>query len=64
MILKLHSFSVPVTIDTDLIRAFVWNIELAKIELVLEGGTKRIPIDEELADLETEYQEWGKKRKC
>jgi hypothetical protein len=57
MIIKLHSFSVPVSIETKDIIAFVWMIELAKIALVIKGASKPLPIDEELWQLEELYQD-------
>jgi hypothetical protein len=56
MILTLQSFSNPVIIDTRDIIAFIWSIELAKIEIVLRNGAK-VPIDQELWELELKYQE-------
>ena len=51
MIIKLHSFSRLVTIDTEKIIAYVYNIELDKTELIMEKGV-HIPIDEELWEIE------------
>lgn len=56
MLLHLHSFSIRQDIKTEDIKAFVWNIELGKIELVLDEG-KHVPLDEELWELEQMYQE-------
>jgi hypothetical protein len=56
MILTLQSFSNPVIIDTRDIIAFIWSIELAKIEILLRNGSK-IPVDQELWELEAKYQE-------
>jgi hypothetical protein len=55
MILKLHSFSVPVEVDTDKIKAYVWSVELDKIELIIDGISKLLPVDEELYQLEEQY---------
>lgn len=66
MILNLHSFSNPIKVNTEDIKAFIWSIELAKVELVIDGASKPLPIDEELIDLEQMYQDWNvqaKKRK-
>jgi hypothetical protein len=56
MLLTLQSFSIPVKLDTKDIIAFIWSIELGRIEIVLRTG-KRIPIDHELWELEAKYQE-------
>jgi hypothetical protein len=56
MILTLQSFSNPVIIDTREIIAFIWSIELAKIEIVLRNGAK-VPIDQSLYELEEQYQD-------
>lgn len=57
MKLKLHTFSNPVTVDTEDIKAFVWSIELGKIELVTGNKDYLIPVDEELWEIEELYQE-------
>jgi len=57
MILHLHSFSNKVSIDTEDILAIVWSIELGKVEFVLRGASKPLPIDEELIELEQMYQD-------
>lgn len=55
MIIKLHSFSRIVNVDTEKIKAFVWSVELGKVELVIEGAGKPLPVDEELFELEEKY---------
>lgn len=55
MIIRVHSFSIPVNVDSTLITGFTWNVALGRIEISIEGGDKPLPVDEEMWELENKY---------
>lgn len=55
--IRITSFSNPHIIKVSDIIGYIWNIELAKTEILIEKGSKtlRIPIDQELWELEEQF---------
>lgn len=56
MIITVHSYNKPISVDTDTIKAFVWNIEKQRIELIINHEKCiKLTVDETLYELE---QKW------